>query len=107
MSAKEVRVWLNYFDQSISRKYGRKLPKKLTVPDPKIAEVLRACEALKYECEVEEKKYPRTWYKPSAIVIVKTSDTVSKYEIVKQIGKKLVELRSQQTQSLKSSLTKQ
>lgn len=90
---------MNYFDQNISRKYGRKLPKKLTIPDPKIVEVLKACEALKYECEVEEKRYPRTWYKPSAVVIVRTSNIVSKYEIIKQIGRKLVELRSQQTQT--------
>jgi signal recognition particle subunit SRP19 len=100
MSIKEVRIWLNYFDQSLSRRYGRKLPKVLTVPDPKASEVLKACEALNYECEVEEKKYPRTWYEPSAVVTVRVPSTASKYEVIRQIGKKLVELRGLPAQQL-------
>lgn len=89
-----MRIWLNYFDQSLSRKYGRKLPKRLTVVEPKLIEILKVCDALGYKCEAEEKRYPRIWYKPSALIVVKVSSNVSKYEMIKQIGKKLVELRT-------------
>lgn len=96
-SLKEVRVWLSYFDQTLSRRYGRRLPRELTVPDPKPTEVLRACESLGYECEVVEgKKHPRTWYRQSALVVVRVPENVGKYELVKSIGKRLVDLRSKQ-----------
>ncbi|MCX8184607.1 MAG: signal recognition particle subunit SRP19/SEC65 family protein [Sulfolobales archaeon] len=86
-------MWLNYFDQSLSRKYGRKLSKSLTVPEPKLSEVVRACELLGYRYEVEDKKYPRTWYRPSAQIVLKVPSTASKYEVIKQLGRKLVEVR--------------
>ncbi len=91
---KEVRVWSSYFDQTLSRKYGRRLPRELSVPDPKPTEVLEACKSLGYECEIEEKRYPRAWYKPSALVVVRVPRDVSKYEVVKSIGRRLVEMRA-------------
>ena len=93
MEEKEVRVWLNYLDRSLSRRYGRRLPLGLTVPEPKLTEVLKACEALGYKCEAEEKRHPRTWYRPSALVIVRVPSGTSKYEVIRSIGRKLVELR--------------
>lgn len=98
MVDKEVRIWINYFDQNLSRKHGRKLSKALTVPEPKLTEVLKACESLGYKFEVEEKKYPRAWFKPSALVILKVPNNIGKYEVVKLIGKKLVELRAKSQQ---------
>lgn len=89
-------MWLSYFDQTLSRRQGRRLPRVLAVPEPRPAEVLKACESLGYECEVEEKRYPRVWYKPSALVIVRAPGNASKYEVVKSIGRKLVELRAKQ-----------
>ncbi|MEM2006422.1 MAG: signal recognition particle subunit SRP19/SEC65 family protein [Sulfolobales archaeon] len=93
MVDKEVRIWINYFDQNLSRKYGRKLSKALTVPEPKLAEVLKACEILGYKFEVKEGRYPRAWFKPSALIVLKVPNGISKYEVVKLIGRKLVELR--------------
>ncbi|MCS7099278.1 MAG: hypothetical protein NZ925_02915 [Sulfolobales archaeon] len=91
-----MRIWLEYFDQTLSRRYGRRLPRQLTVPEPRVGEVVRACESLGYRCEVEEKKYPRTWYRQSARIVLKVPSGISKYEVVKQIGKKLVEMRVKQ-----------
>lgn len=93
MAVREIRVWTSYFDQSLSRKYGRRLPRELSVPDPKPAEVLKACESLGFRCEAEEKRYPRVWYKPSALITVRVPADASKHEVVKSIGRKLVEMR--------------
>jgi signal recognition particle subunit SEC65 len=93
MSYRELRFWLNYFDQNLGRKQGRKLPKSLTVPNPKPEEILKVCRELGYECETEEKKHPSTWYRPSALIVVKVPSNLRKYELMKIFGKKLVELR--------------
>ncbi len=91
--SKELRFWLNYFDQSLSRRQGRKLPKSLTIPNPKLEEILRLCKELGYECKAEEKKYPSTWYRPSTLIVLKVPSTSKKYELMKIFGKKLVETR--------------
>lgn len=91
---KEIRIWSNYFDQSLSRKYGRKLPRELTVPEPKLVELLKACESLGFKCEAEEKKYPRVWYKPSVLIVLSVPSDIGKYEVIKLIGRKLVEIRA-------------
>jgi len=91
--SKELRFWLNYFDQTLSRRQGRKLPKSLTVPNPKLEEILRICKELGYECEAEEKKHPSTWYRPSALIVLRAPSSSKKYELMKVFGRKLVESR--------------
>lgn len=93
MAVREIRVWVSYFDQSLSRKYGRRLPRELAVPEPKLSEVLKACESLGFRCEAEEKRYPRVWHRPSALITLRVPVDVSKPEVIKSIGKKLVEMR--------------
>jgi signal recognition particle subunit SRP19 len=93
MSYKELRFWLNYFDQSLSRRQGRKLPKSLTVPNPKPEEILKVCRELGYECEAEEKRHPSTWYRPSTLIVVKVPSSLRKYELMKIFGRKLLEMR--------------
>lgn len=93
MTVREIRIWISYFDQSLSRKYGRRLPRELAVPEPKPSEVLKACESLGLRCEAEEKRYPRVWHRPSALITLRVPVGTSKHEVIRSIGRKLVEMR--------------
>jgi len=54
-------IWPVYFDANRSRKMGRKVPKRLAVPSPRIEELEKALRKLKVEYEVRRgAAYPNT-----------------------------------------------
>ncbi len=59
---KNYRVWLQYFDCSLTRRMGRRVSKDLCIGNPSIEEILRACIENNLRCIHEDKKYPRAWY---------------------------------------------
>ncbi|MCD6242907.1 signal recognition particle subunit SRP19/SEC65 family protein [Candidatus Bathyarchaeota archaeon] len=88
----KVVVWPIYFDSTKTRGEGRKLPKKYTVPNPKIDEICEAVKklGLKFEVEVDAAHPKRPWRKTGVIYIPKSD---SKLKILKRIGEKLVKMR--------------
>ncbi|MDK6027853.1 signal recognition particle subunit SRP19/SEC65 family protein [Ignisphaera sp. 4213-co] len=87
------RIWLQYFDCSLPRRLGRKLSKQFCIENPKPEELLEACENLGIKCMyVQNKKYPRVWYRPSGLIVVETS--FSKYHIIKLLARYIHEKRS-------------
>jgi len=90
-------LWPEYFDSTLPRRLGRRVPKQLAVPRPTVRDILNVCNELSLECEVhEDKKYPRTWYSSGGCVIVmlKEGEELNKNELIKIIASKLVELRT-------------
>ncbi len=89
----EYIVWTAYFDSTIPRRLGRKVPLSEAVKNPSIKEILRACKELGLECEAEyEPRYPRTWYMHRGRVRVKFDGPKSK--LLHLLGRKIVELRA-------------
>ena len=87
-------VWPIYFDQTKTRRKGRRVPRNLAVQHPKIAEIQTALERLNLRYEIKlEAGYPKTpWLKTGMIMIEKT---FPKEQIIPKIGKQLVLLRSE------------
>jgi len=86
------RLWMHYFDCSLPRKLGRKLPKHVCIEKPKLDEILEACKELGISCEpLPSKKYPRIWYKLSGMILAHTSE--SKYQLIKKIATIVLERR--------------
>ena len=87
-------IWPAYFDQTKTRKQGRRVPKSLAVQSPKIAEIKIAAEKLGLKHEViVEKGYPKTpWLKTGMIMVEKKG---SKEQIIKKIAKQLLKIRSE------------
>jgi len=59
---KTYRVWLQYFDCTLTRRMGRRVSKDLCINNPSIEDILKACTENNLHCIAENKKYPRTWY---------------------------------------------
>lgn len=89
----KVILWPAYFDSTKTREEGRKIPKGLAVPLPKISELKEAAEKLGLEHElVPEASYPKTpWLKTGMLLVTKRE---TKNQIIKKIAKQLQKIRS-------------
>lgn len=89
----KVIVWPAYFDSSKTRGDGRRIPKGLAVPSPKILEIKEAAEKLGLECEiVPDAFYPKTPWSKTGMLLVKKKE--EKDKMIKGIAKQLLEIRS-------------
>jgi len=90
-------IWPAYFDQTKTRKNGRRVPKNLAVPSPKIEEIHEAAGKLGLKNEVVATTgYPKTpWQKTGSILVEKKSP---KEQILKKLAKQLVKARSEPVQ---------
>ncbi|MGC8997789.1 MAG: signal recognition particle subunit SRP19/SEC65 family protein [Candidatus Bathyarchaeia archaeon] len=88
----KVILWPAYFDSTKTRGEGRKVPKVLCVPSPKITELKEAAEKLGFECEVVvDASYPKTpWIKTGMLLVTKRE---AKNQLLKKIAKKLQKIR--------------
>ncbi|MEM2911625.1 MAG: signal recognition particle subunit SRP19/SEC65 family protein [Candidatus Bathyarchaeia archaeon] len=88
----KVILWPAYFDSTKARDEGRKIPKSLAVPSPKISELKEAIEKLGLEHElVLEASYPKTpWLKTGMILVTKKE---TKNQMMKKIAKQLLKIR--------------
>lgn len=88
----KVVLWPAYFDSTKTRGEGRKIPKVLAVPSPKITELKEAVEKLGFECEfVADASYPKTpWLKTGMLLVAKKEP---KNRLLKRIAKQLQKIR--------------
>lgn len=84
-------IWTVNLDKRKSRSEGRRIPRRFSVPNVKLTEIVEACKELGIECEVEEKKYPKCWWEDGGRVIV--PKTGSKTELMIKIAQKINEIR--------------
>ena len=90
-------IWPAYFDQTKTRKNGRRVPKNIAVPSPKIEEIHEAARKLGLKNEVVSTTgYPKTpWQKTGSILVEKKAP---KEQIIKKLAKQLVKARSEPVQ---------
>ncbi len=84
----KVIIWPAYFDQSKTRKDGRRVSKSLALHNPTIDEVALAVQKLGLKHEVvADAGYPKTpWVKTGMILVEKQ---VSKEQVIQRIAGKL------------------
>ena len=94
--AKRIIVWPEYFDSTLPRRYGRRVPKELAIPLPSTEDIVSACTSLGLTCEeVKDKKYPRTWYRSRGCIVIEVEeDNAKKSDIVKAIARELSSRKS-------------
>jgi len=89
----KIIIWPTYFDSTKTRKDGRRVPKNLSVPSPKILEIKDAVEKLGLEYElVTEAGYPKTPWLKTGMLLVKKNE--AKEQIIRRIAKQLLKIRS-------------
>ena len=89
----KIVIWPAYFDSTKTRGDGRRIPKSLAVPSPKILEIKEAVEklGLKYEVVVDA-RYPKTPWLKTGMLLVKKTET--KDQVTQKIAKQLLKIRS-------------
>lgn len=72
-SKKDSRIilWPEYFDKSISKNRGRRVPLKLATQNPTVEEIAKAAKRLKLNPKIEaNKSHPSRWWRKSGRVLV-------------------------------------
>ena len=81
-------IWPIYFDKSISRLSGRKVPKKVAVEKPNIEDISKAAKSLGLNPVIEKEcSYPSKHWKKEGRILVDKKDSKSK--ILKQIANRM------------------
>jgi len=95
MKKKDVIIlWPVYFDSTKTRSEGRRISKKLAIDRPRLDEIKRVVERMGFSHDiVADAGFPQTpWQK---IGLISVSKKGSKNQILKRIGKELLDIRAQ------------
>jgi signal recognition particle subunit SRP19 len=89
----KIIIWPAYFDSAKTRSDGRRVPKSLAVPSPKISEMKEAVKKLGLDYElVLDAGYPKTpWLKKGMLLVTKKK---TKDQTIKKVAKQLLKIRS-------------
>ena len=89
---KEVMIWPIYLDAEKTLNEGRKISKEYAISEPRIKEIVKAAQKLKYKYFAEEdKSYPGEWYNKSGRIIIESDD--SKKEILINLSNAIKDIR--------------
>ena len=89
-----IVVWLDYFNKTLPRKKGRRLPKEKCIFDPSLKELIDATKAAGIEpTETEDQvRFPKRPYVRSGYIVLEKKST--KTSIMNKISEKLVSKRT-------------
>ncbi|GAD51588.1 signal recognition particle [Halarchaeum acidiphilum MH1-52-1] len=87
-------IWPAYFDATLSRREGRRVPRSLAVDDPTVDEIAQAVGQVGYDAVIErEKAYPRRGWTESGRVLVKDAGDAGKSDLLQAVGAYVATLR--------------
>jgi len=85
-------IYPEYFDISLSRSEGRRVPKKFAVPAPRLEDIVKAAKLAGLKPIVEEERsFPGKWWKKSGRIIV--PKTHKKTKILLKMATKLKKVK--------------
>jgi len=90
----KIVLWPVYFDSTKTRLEGRRVPKSLATPSPKLEEIRKAVErvGLRPEIVIDAAHPNFSWQKTGLLAIPKKG---SKTKILRKIAKELLNIRRQ------------
>ena len=94
-----VVIWLDYFNKTLPRNKGRKLPKEKCIFDPSLKELIEASKAAGLEPKEtdEQVRFPKRPYVRSGYIVLEKNAT--KINIMNKISNKLVSKRAKQSKN--------
>jgi len=88
----KIVLWPVYFDSNKSRMEGRRVPKKLAIPSPKLEEIQKAAKRMGLQPEIApDAVYPRSPRQKIGLLVIPKKD--SKAETLRKIAKELLDIR--------------
>ncbi len=88
-------LWLDYFNSSLSREKGRRIPLDIAVKDPKLEELIEAAKRLGYSPEPETVKHPKRMWSPSGYVSIEKRAQIKKGAAISEVAKMLSTVRGE------------
>jgi len=87
-------IWLDYFNSSISRSQGRRVPVSKAVKSPSLGELAEATKRLGYDSEPVQASYPKRFWLTSGYVSINRMK--SKAAAIREIADTLRTVRGEQ-----------
>jgi signal recognition particle subunit SRP19 len=93
-----VVIWLDYFNKTLTKKMGRRLPKEKCIFDPSLKELSDAAAEAGFEITESDDKvrFPRRAYVRSGYIAL-PKNSITKAKILNKISEKLVAKRAKQS----------
>jgi signal recognition particle subunit SRP19 len=88
----KIVIWPAFIDSELTRREGRRLPRKLSVKTPKVDEMLQAAEKLGYDPSIEDMAFPRRWHVEKKALVLGAK--VPRSEALLRIAEELRRTRS-------------
>jgi|GEM_PF-201512 len=86
-------LWPRYFDASVSQREGRRVPRSLAIPSPKLEDIAKAAKLAGFQTTTEEgKAHPATWWDKQGRLLIPRK--FSKTKTLKMVGEKLKGLQA-------------
>ncbi len=77
-------IWIDYFDSSLSRAQGRRVPRSLSVSNPRPEPFIEALKRMNIEAQQFEAKHPKRNNRRTYYIQVKR--TMPKQELLKKLA---------------------
>lgn len=88
-------IWLDYFDSTISRRSGRRVPLSIATKHPQLQDLVRAAEESGFNVTRATKaSHPKRHRRPSGYIEVEKVNNLTKNEVVLKIAKALTRVKS-------------
>jgi len=94
---KRIILWIDYFNSSLSRGDGRRVPLSRSVKDPKLDELVDASKRLGFSPDVQEARHPLRMMVKSGYVSVEKKGNLKKMQLIDQVSKTLSAVRGERT----------
>lgn len=83
-------IWPIYFDKTLSRSEGRRVPLRLSSRSPTVERLSKAAQRLGWHVKVEVAAHPRMHWKKTGRLIVKPDRSLSKQHVIKLLAQELL-----------------
>ncbi len=81
-------LYPEYFDSSLSRSEGRRIPLHVAVPEATVKKIMVAAKYLELNPEIQEDKaYPKRWWEKKGRVLVDKKEEWSKQRTLLEVAK--------------------
>jgi signal recognition particle subunit SRP19 len=88
-------IWLEYFNSSLSRNQGRRIPLDRAVKDPKLEELAEAARRLNYSPEQETVKHPKRATVQTGYISIEKRSQKKKGTVLLELAKSLSNVRGE------------
>jgi len=92
-----VVIWLDYFNKTLSKKMGRRVPRDKSIFDPSLKELVDAAKSAGFQpTETNDQvRFPRRPYVRSGYIILPKA--IAKSKMISTISEKMVSRRAKQS----------